>query len=145
MSEISEYPPAPIDAPGVRALKLGEHPGEYRYVTGEKVEGLADSNETVEIRNATFTGLKKFYEARQELIKTRKAETNLQVDTTNTTVTLTIGEAGYRKLVGDNDITPVFTIKASAQKSKDYRDVLAYMKKQYDSAQDFAMELRTRP
>lgn len=135
-----------IDAAVVaqRGIQLGAS-GEYRLVIGEKTEGLKDSDKDVAIPNGTFKGLEAFYKSRKSYIAMRKDESMLLLDATNTMATLIIGDAGPRKLVGEDDVTPRYTIKASTQRSRDFRDVLDYMEDTHDSAQDLAMELRKRP
>jgi len=126
-------------------VKFGNEAGEYRLVIGEKAEGLHDSLKVVTLDQCTFNGLEAFVKSRTEYIKSRKDESVLLLDATNTIATLNIGDKGSRKLVGDKDVTTSYVLRARTQRSKDFRDVLGYMKKNYESAQDFALELRQRP
>ena len=119
--------------------------GEHRVVFGEKVQGLKDS-ENLLLPNATMEGLENFILSRKDYILSRKAETHVRLNTRKAEVELVIGEHGQRKLVGDNDITPVITINASSKLSSDYKEVLEAMEPDgHESPRELAEFFRIRP
>lgn len=117
--------------------------GEHRLVIGEKPIGIKDS-EDVEITNATMNGLLNFVISRKDDILQRAKESHFLVESRESKITLVVGEKGGRKLVGDADRTPVFTIIASSQFSDDYEEVKKYMGRAHPSAHELAMTFRER-
>jgi hypothetical protein len=117
--------------------------GEHRFVVGEAPIGIKFSGD-VSVSNATLRGLANFVVARKESILDRKFESHFKVSTRSKTITLYVGERGSRKLLGDMDNVPSYTINAGAKLSDDYQDVKRLMGQNHPKAHDLAMHLRQK-